>query len=112
MSSSCFEKYDVLGTYDHQPTLSNASNETIEVLKVSDIRSFWEAAVVFFGLITNLDFNVLSRFVAWQREWHTMLTNSPHIQQEEPETHSPNCQGPYAVATLKDGGDQMKLDVV
>ena len=47
MSSSCFEKYDVLGTYDHQPTLSNASNETIEVLKVSDIRSFWEAAVVF-----------------------------------------------------------------
>ena len=38
MSFSCFEKYDVLRTYDHKPTLSNASNETIEVMKVCDVR--------------------------------------------------------------------------
>ena len=38
MSASCFEKYEVLRTYDFKPTPSNASNDMIEVLKVCDVR--------------------------------------------------------------------------
>ena len=117
MSSSCFEKYDVLRTYDHKPTLSNASNETIEVLKVCDVRVRFGKQVVVLEhcLITNLDFNVLSPFVAWQRGWHTMLTNSPHIYNKKNKKRirlTVKDRAWYAVATLKDGGDQMELDVV
>ena len=100
MSFSCFEKYDVLRTYDHKPTLSNASNETIEVMKVCDVRVRFGKQVVVLEhcLITNLDFNVLSPFVAWQRGWHTMLTNSPHIyNKKNKETNPPHCQGPCLV---------------
>ena len=114
---SCFEKYDVLRTYDHKPTLSNASNETIEVLKVCDVRVRFGKQVVVLEhcLITNLDFNVLSPFVAWQRGWHTMLTNSPHIYNKKNKKRirlTVKDRAWYAVATLKDGGDQMELDVV
>ena len=117
MSFSCFEKYDVLRTYDHKPTLSNASNETIEVMKVCDVRVRFGKQVVVLEhcLITNLDFNVLSPFVAWQRGWHTMLTNSPHIYNKKNKKRirlTVKDRAWYAVATLKDGGDQMELDVV
>ena len=117
MSFSCFEKYDVLRTYDHKPTLSNASNETIEVMKVCDVRVRFGKQVVVLEhcLITNLDFNVLSPFVAWQRGWHTMLTNSPHIYNKKSKKRirlTVKDRAWYAVATLKDGGDQMELDVV
>ena len=117
MSFSCFEKYDVLRTYDHKPTLSNASNETIEVMKVCDVRVRFGKQVVVLEhcLITNLDFNVLSPFVAWQRGWHTMLTNSPHIYNKKNKKRirlTVKDRAWCAVATLKDGGDQMELDVV
>ena len=117
MSLSCFEKYDVLRTYDHKPTLSNASNETIEVMKVCDVRLRFGKQVVVLEhcLITNLDFNVLSPFVAWQRGWHTMLTNSLHIYNKKNKKRirlTVKDRAWYAVATLKDGGDQMELDVV
>ena len=117
MSFSCFEKYDVLRTYDHKPTLSNASNETIEVMKVCDVRVRFGKQVVVLEhcLITNLDFNVLSPFVAWQRGWHTMLTNSPHIYNKKNKKRirlTVKDRAWYAVATLKDGGDQMELDAV
>ena len=66
MSASCFEKCEVLRTCDFKPTLSNASNDMIEVLKVSDVRVRFEKQVVMLEhcLITNLDFNVLSPHVA------------------------------------------------
>ena len=50
-----------LRTYDFKPTLSNASNDMIEVLKVCDVRVRFGKQVVVLEhcLVTNLDFNVL-----------------------------------------------------
>ncbi|CAE7428774.1 unnamed protein product, partial [Symbiodinium sp. CCMP2456] len=117
MAASCFDKYEVLRTYDFKPTLSNASNDSIEVLKVCDVRvRFGKQLVVLeHCLITNLDFNVLSPFVAWQRGWHTMLTNSPHIYNKKSKKRIRllvKDRAWYAVASLKEDGEKMEVDAL
>ena len=111
MSAACFEKYEVLRTYDHKPALSNASNE------VCDVRVRFGKMVVVLEhcLITSLDFNVLSPFVAWQRGWHTMLTNSPHIYNKKNKKRirlTVKDRAWYAIAALQEDETKMEVDLL
>ena len=117
MSASCFEKYEVLRTYDFKPTLSNASNDMIEVLKVCDVRVRWGKQVVVLEhcLITNLDFNVLSPYVAYVKGWHTLLTGSPHSYNKKSKKRirlTVKDRAWYAVASLKDDSEKMEVDAL
>ena len=117
MSASCFEKYEVLRTYDFKPTLSNASNDMIEVLKVCDVRVRFGKQVVVLEhcLITNLDFNVLSPYVAYVKGWHTLLTGSPHIYNKKSKKRirlTVKDRAWYAVASLKDDSEKMEVDAL
>ena len=117
MSASCFEKYEVLRTYDFKPTLSNASNDMIEVLKVCDVRVRFGKQVVVLEhcLITNLDFNVLSPYVACVKGWHTLLTGSPHIYNKKSKKRirlTVKDRAWYAVASLKDDSGSMEVDAL
>ena len=117
MSASCFEKYEVLRTYDFKPTLSNASNDMIEVLKVCDVRVRFGKQVVVLEhcLITILDFNVLSLYVAYVKGWHTLLTGSPHIYNKKSKKRirlTVKDRAWYAVASLKDDSEKMEVDAL
>ena len=117
MSASCFEKYEVLRTYDFKPTLSNASNDMIEVLKVCDVRVRFGKQVVALEhcLITNLDFNVISPYVAYVKGWHTLLTGSPHIYNKKSKKRirlTVKDRAWYAVASLKDDSEKMEVDAL
>ena len=117
MSASCFEKYEVLRTYDFKPTLSNASNDMIEVLKVCDVRVRFGKQVVVLEhcLITNLDFNVISPYVAYVKGWHTLLTGSPHIYNKKSKKRirlTVKDRAWYAVASLKDDSEKMEVDAL
>ena len=85
MSAAFFEEYEILRTYDFRPTLSNASNDSVEVLKVCDVRVRFGKQTVTLEqcLITNLPFNVLSPFMAYSRGWYTFLNNQPHMFQKK-----------------------------
>ena len=117
MSASCFEKYEVLRTYDFKPTLSNASNDMIEVLKVCDVHVRFGKQVVVLEhcLITNLDFNVLSPYVAYVKGWHTLLTGSPRIYNKKSKKRirlTVKDRAWYAVASLKDDSEKMEVDAL